>query len=63
MSEESRARSILFNSLTKVQHRDYAPMVAEFRAAIEQDPDFIARACVYIAASSNMTRTGTNKLT
>lgn len=54
MSEESRARSILFNSLTKVQHRDYAPMVADFRSAIEQDPDFIARACVHIAANSNI---------
>lgn len=49
MTEQSKSRNLLFQSLTQVQHRDYAPMVADFHRALDEDPDFIARACVYIA--------------
>lgn len=49
MTEQNRARTLLFNNLTRVQHREYAPMVSELHQALEADPDFISRACVYLA--------------
>jgi hypothetical protein len=49
MTEQNRSRTLLFNNLTKVQHREYAPMVQEFHTALEADPDFISRACAYLA--------------
>jgi hypothetical protein len=54
--EIARSRSILFAELMKVQHREYAPMVAQLREAIELDPDFIARACVYTATGGSAIR-------
>lgn len=49
MTEQNRSRTLLFNNLTKVQHREYSPMVQELHTALEADPDFISRACVYLA--------------
>jgi hypothetical protein len=49
MTEQNRARNLLFNNLTRVQHREYSPMVRELHTALEADPDFISRACVYLA--------------
>lgn len=56
MSEEHRARNILFRQLMAVSHRDYGPMVAAFRQAIADDPDFIARACVHVCTSGSRIR-------
>lgn len=49
MTEQNRARTLLFNNLVRVQHREYAPMVAELHEALETDPDFISKACVHLA--------------
>jgi len=45
---QNRSRTLLFNSLTQVTHREYAPLVAQLHQALEADPDFIARACVHM---------------
>jgi hypothetical protein len=49
MTEQNRARMLLFNNLVKVQHREYLSMVTELHQALETDPDFISRACAHLA--------------
>lgn len=46
--EQSIARSNLYQWLASVPHREYGPAVADFREALEDDPDFVARACVWL---------------
>src|SRR3990167_4524391 len=48
MSEQDRARQLLFRQLTQIPHRDIAPMVKGFSEALSENPDFIARAMVYL---------------
>jgi hypothetical protein len=55
-TETNRARTILYRNLMNVPHRDYAPMVAQLNEAMEQDPDFISRACVHLATGGTKIR-------
>lgn len=48
MTEQNIARNRLFQQLLLVPHKQLEPSVIAFREAIEDDPDFIARACVYV---------------
>lgn len=54
--EQNRARNILLRSLMSVPHRDYDKLVPQFREAINEDPDFMARACVYLAMGNTSIR-------
>lgn len=56
MTEEARARNVLFRNLMSVTHREYSPLVVSFREALEQDPDFISRACVHICTGGSNIR-------
>lgn len=56
MTEQDRARNILFQELTRVSHRDYGPGVLAFREALEADPDFTARACVHLNMGGSQIR-------
>lgn len=56
MTEQNRARNILFRQLTTVTHREYAPAVQQFRTAFDEDPDFILRACAYLAYGNTKIR-------
>jgi hypothetical protein len=55
-TETNRARNILYRQLMQVPHRDYAPAVSQFRTALEEDPDFVMRACVYLAMGNTKIR-------
>jgi hypothetical protein len=44
MEQIERARLQIFQALTRVQHREYGPMVAEFRSALDSDPFFTSKA-------------------
>jgi hypothetical protein len=46
--DQSVARRNLYRWLMNVPHRDYRPVVAAFREALEDDPDFTARACIWL---------------
>ena len=46
--EQSIARRNLYQWLVSVPHGNYRPVVAAFREAFEDDPDFVARACVWL---------------
>lgn len=48
MSEEARARNQLFRALMAVPHRQYSQLVGGLRDAMRADPDFAARACVFM---------------
>lgn len=54
MSEEHRARQIMYQALLQVSHRDYGQMVPQWREALHQDPDFFSRTCVYIYGESKI---------
>lgn len=56
MTETNRARNVLYQQLMQVPHRDYAPAVTQFRAASNEDPDFVMRACVYLASGNTKIR-------
>jgi len=51
--EVSKARTILYNNLLKIAHKDYDPMVADLETALTNDPDFVSRACVSIATTGS----------
>lgn len=54
--EQNRARAILYRQLMNVPHRDLGPIVEQLTQALQQDPDFIARACVHIASGGSNIR-------
>src|SRR3972149_11524455 len=54
--EETRARTLLFQQLVAVPHREYGPMVAEFRRAFEADPYLISRALAHLATGGTKIR-------
>jgi len=56
MTEEHIARRTLFRTLMQVPHRNYDPMVEALRTALNEDPDFIARACVHICTGGSNIR-------
>ena len=47
-AEQSIARRNLYQWLVNVPHREYGQAVAAFREALEDDPDFVARACAWL---------------
>jgi len=48
MTEQNIARRRVFQQLVSNPHRDLQPAVTAFREAMSDDPDFVARASVYI---------------
>jgi hypothetical protein len=52
--EENRSRALVFQTLMNVPHRDYSLLVPSLREAMDNDPDFVARACVHIAHESKI---------
>lgn len=56
MTEESRARTQFYSFITSVPHRAYGNIVSLMKDGFERDPDFVARACVYIATGGSKIR-------
>jgi hypothetical protein len=56
MTEESRARVQFYNFVTRVPHRAYGNIVPLIRDGFERDPDFVSRACAYIATGGSKIR-------
>lgn len=54
--EDNRARQVLFQQLMNVPHRQLTPMVHAFMGALDDDPDFIGRACVHLATGGTKIR-------
>jgi len=52
MVEQSQARMALWRSFMEVPHKDYSKLVPALTGALQEDPDFTARACVYMAQKS-----------
>jgi len=52
--EENRTLNLLYNSLMKVPHRDYAPLVGVFSDALRDHPAFASHAMVYVALNSKI---------
>ena len=52
MVEQSQARMALWRSFMEVPHKDYNKLVPALTGALGEDPDFTARACVYMAQKS-----------
>lgn len=55
-NEQHQVRNVIFRQLTKVQHRDYGPMVQAFSAALDRDPFFASRALVHICTGGSAIR-------
>jgi hypothetical protein len=56
MSEEHRARNVLYQQLMQVPHGEYGPAVEQFRGALASDPDLVARACVHVCTGGSKIR-------
>lgn len=56
MTEQNRARTLLYRQLMNVPHRDLAPMVQQLREALASDPDLVSRACVHLATGGTKIR-------
>jgi len=54
MTEASATRLNLWRSLLRVPHREYGPLVTFLHEALEDEPDFIARACTYLVNTSKI---------
>lgn len=55
-TEVNRARMALYQQLMNVPHRKIEPIVTGLREAMTVDPDFTARACVYLLAGGTKIR-------
>src|SRR5574341_464491 len=56
MEQQDTVRLQLFNALTRVQHREYGPLVESMRNALHEDPFFMARAAVHLVAGGSNIR-------
>lgn len=52
--EQDTARLALYRQLLEVPHREITPMVIALRGALEEDPLFISRACVYLTQTTQI---------
>lgn len=51
---ESSEAANLLNQMTKVQHRDYQPMVDSFIGSLKQEPDLAVRSLLHIVSGSEI---------
>lgn len=54
METTNAARAAILSSLLTVPHRDYNKVVPDYLTALNQDPDFVSKAMVYIFQTSQI---------